>query len=45
MVFSILSLVEIELVGNKYEIVDKLMIASAPPAASFRLKRKSLNGK
>lgn len=40
MVFSILSSFKVELVGNKYEVVDKLMIASAPPEASFRLTRR-----
>jgi hypothetical protein len=37
MVFSVLSNMKVELVGDKYEVVDKLMIASAPPEASFRL--------
>jgi len=41
MVWSILSNVKVELVGDKYEIVDKLMIASAPPEASFTLTRRN----
>lgn len=40
MVFSILSNMEVELIGNKYEIVDKLMIASAPPEAYFKLTKR-----
>jgi len=40
MVFSVLSSLKLELVGNKYEVVDKLMIASAPPEATFRITRR-----
>ncbi|KAF7115859.1 hypothetical protein CNMCM5793_003602 [Aspergillus hiratsukae] len=39
MLFSILSQMKVQLVDGKYEIVDKLMIASAPPAALFLLGR------
>jgi len=41
MVWSVLSNMKVELVGDKYEIVDKLMIASAPPEASFTLTRRN----
>ncbi|KAJ6151114.1 cytochrome P450 [Penicillium chermesinum] len=40
MVFSILVNSKVELVNNKYEIVDKLMIASAPPEAVFKLTKR-----
>lgn len=40
MVFSLLSSLNVEIVGNKYEIADHLMIASAPPIASFKFKRR-----
>jgi hypothetical protein len=42
MVFSLLSNMKVELVGDKYEIVDKLMIASAPPEASFKLTKRDV---
>jgi hypothetical protein len=38
MVFSLLSTMRVEIVDNKYEIADLLMIASAPPIASFKLR-------
>jgi len=41
MVFSVLSNVMVKLVDDKYEIIDKLMIASAPPEAYFELMEKS----
>lgn len=37
MVFSVLANMKVELVNNEYKIVDKLMIASAPPDAYFKL--------
>ena len=40
MVFSVLSNVKVELVGNKYKIIDKLMIASAPPEAYFKFTKR-----
>lgn len=40
MVFSVLSSVKVELVGNECKIIDKLMIASAPPEAAFKLTKR-----
>jgi hypothetical protein len=42
MVFSVLFNMKVELIGNKYKIVDKLMIASAPPEAYFRLTKRNV---
>lgn len=41
MVFSVLSTMKVELINNEYTIVDKLMIASAPPDAYFKLTKRS----
>lgn len=40
MVFSILSNFHVKLVDDHFEIVDKLMIASAPPETSFILTKR-----
>ena len=40
MVFSVLSTTKVELVGNEYKILDKLMIASSPPDAYFKLTKR-----
>lgn len=42
MIFAVLTNMKVELIGNEYRIVDKLMIASAPPEAYFRLTKREL---
>ncbi|OAA38539.1 cytochrome P450 [Metarhizium rileyi] len=45
MVISMLSNMKLELVGNRYNVVDKLMIASAPPEAYFKLTKRACESK
>ena len=37
---AILSSMKVKLVGDRYEIYDKLVIASTPPGASFMIKAR-----
>lgn len=42
MMFSILSNADIKLRGDSYEVVDKLLTASAPPDAAFILTKREV---
>lgn len=40
MIMAILSKARVELVDGRYEVIDKLMVASVPPRASFVLRER-----